>query len=169
MTRNSLSRRLKTMGWGGVYHSIGIEEVVTAITTLVPIGHRGCNWGIRLVAASLCSSAGLCVPQETVRNALVSMQPEHMRRRQVRALFRGQYDITEPMILWHMDCEWEFILPQSQFLAIPIGFSQVCFLFPVSCNSRVEFFQVCFLFPVSCNSNSVFPSMLSVPSFLQFQ
>ena len=142
MTRNSLSRRLKTMGWGGVYHSIGIEEVVTAITTLVPIGRGGCNWGIRTVAASLRSFAGLRVPGETVWNALVNMQPEHMRRRQVRALFRGQYDITEPMILWHMDCEWEFILPHSQFLAIPIGF-----------------FQVCFLFPVSCNSNRVFPSM----------
>ena len=62
MTRNSLLRRLKTMGWGGVYHSIGIEEVVTAITTLVPIGRGGCNWGIRTVAASLRSSARLRVP-----------------------------------------------------------------------------------------------------------
>lgn len=38
-----------------------------------------------------------------MRDALYSLQPEHMQRRQVRALFCGQYDISEPMILWHMD------------------------------------------------------------------
>lgn len=110
MSRNSLSRQLKGMGWGGVYHSIGLDELVTAITSHVPISRGGCNWGMRTVAASLRSSLGLRVPRELVRNALMSMQPEHMQRRQVRALFRGQYDITEPMILWHMDCKCEYIL-----------------------------------------------------------
>jgi len=105
MTRNSLSRHLKAMGWGGVYHSIGTDELVAAITSHVPIVRGGCNWGMCTVAASLRSSVGFRVPREVVRNVLMTMQPEHMQRRQVRALFRGQYDITEPMILWHMDCK----------------------------------------------------------------
>ena len=106
MTRNSLLRQLKGMGWGGVYHSIGLDELVTAITIVVPISRSGSNWGIRTVATCLRSLLGLRVLHEVVRDALMSMQPEHMQRREVRTLFRGQYDITEPMILWHMDCKW---------------------------------------------------------------
>ena len=110
MKRNVLSRRLKGIGWGGVYHSIELDELVHTIADHVPFLRGGSNWGMRTVAACLRSILGLRVPRAKVQDALLSLQPQHMQRRQVRALFRGQYNISEPMILWHMDCELQHLL-----------------------------------------------------------
>lgn len=107
--RDVLSRHLKAVGWSGVYHSIGMDELKEAIVKYVPLSRGGCNWDMRTVAASLRCSLGLRVPRKLVRDDLYSLQPEHMQRRQVRALFRGQYDILEPMILWHIDCELKYM------------------------------------------------------------
>ena len=94
----------------GVYHSIELHELVHTIADHVPLSRGGSNWGMRTMAVCLRSTLGLCVPRAKVRDALLSLQPQHMQRRQVRALFRGQYDISEPMILWHMDCELQHLL-----------------------------------------------------------
>jgi hypothetical protein len=61
------------------------------------------------------------VPRQLVRDVLHAMQPGHMRRREVRLLFRGQYDVTEPMVLWHMDCEF----PYTSLLHFLIGFTNL--------------------------------------------
>lgn len=44
--RDVLSRRLKAIGWSGVYHSIGIDELKEAIVEYVPLSRGGCNWGM---------------------------------------------------------------------------------------------------------------------------
>ena len=89
MRRNVLSRRLKGIGWGGVYHSIELHELVHTIADHVPLSRGGSNWDMPTVAACLRSTLGLRVPRAKVRDALLSLQPQHMQRRQVRALFRG--------------------------------------------------------------------------------
>ena len=87
MKRNVLSRRLKGIGWGGVYHSIELDELVHTIVDHVSISRGGSNSGMRTIATCLRSTLGLCVPRELVRNALFSLQPQHMQRRQMRAFF----------------------------------------------------------------------------------
>jgi len=105
LSRKVLSRRLYCLGWEGVYHTLTLEECRDAISSVVPLDRAGCNWGIRTVQALLRRELKLRVPRQLVRDALHTMQPGHMRRREVRLLFRGQYNVTEPMVLWHMDCK----------------------------------------------------------------
>ena len=87
MTRDVLSRRLKGIGWGGVYHSIELHELVHTIADHIPLSRGGSNWGMRTMAACLRSTLGLRVPRAKVQDALLSLQPQHMQRRQVRAVF----------------------------------------------------------------------------------
>ena len=104
--RNILRRRLQELGWRGVYDtpSVASGDVMAAIRSEVPVMRAGVNWGIRSVQCRLRLS-GLRLGRQAVRDALHNMQPEHMERRQLGRLRRGQYTITKPMILWHMDCE----------------------------------------------------------------
>lgn len=106
MGRNILRRRLQLLGWRGVYDTtnVAIGDVIAAIRSEVPLMRAGVNWGIRRVQCRLRLS-GLRVGREVVRDALNILHPEHMERRQLGRLRRGQYTITKPMILWHMDCE----------------------------------------------------------------
>ena len=106
MGRNSLTRRLQQLGWRGVYDTahLAIGDVIAAIRSEVPVERAGVNWGIRRVQCRLRLS-GMRVGREVVREALHTMHPEHMERRGLGRLRRGQYTITKPMILWHMDCE----------------------------------------------------------------
>lgn len=106
MGRNSLRRRLQQLGWRGVYDTTNapIGDVIAAIRSEVPVMRAGVNWGIRRVQCRLRLS-GLRVGRQVVRDALNIMNPSHMERRQLGRLRRGQYTITKPMILWHMDCE----------------------------------------------------------------
>ena len=82
------------------------EECRDAILSVVPLDRAGCNSGIRHVQALLRRELKLWVPPQLFQDVLYAMQPGHMRRREVRLLFRGQYDVMEPIVLWHMD--WEF-------------------------------------------------------------
>ena len=103
MGRNVLTRKLKEQGWGGVYSKVPMEELKSIILSEIPLGRAGSNWGIRTVQVAL-KLRKLRVPRSSVRDALKELQPEHMDRRRVGRLFRGQYTVTEPMVLWHMDC-----------------------------------------------------------------
>lgn len=104
--RNILRRRLQLLGWRGVYDTSNVVsgDVIEAIRSEVPVMRAGVNWGIRSVQCRLRLS-GLRVGRQAVRDALYTMHPDHMERRQLGRLRRGQYTITKPMILWHMDCE----------------------------------------------------------------
>lgn len=106
MGRNVLRRRLELLGWRGVYDTpnVATRDVIAAIHSEVPVMRAGVNWGIRRVQCRLRLS-GLRVGRQSVRDALHIMHPQHMERRQLGRLRRGQYTITKPMILWHMDCE----------------------------------------------------------------
>jgi hypothetical protein len=105
LTRKALSRRLFNIGWEGVYHNLSLEECRDAILFVVPLDRGGVNWGIRHAQSLLRRQLKLRLPRQLVRDMLYAMQPGHMRRREVRLLFRGQYNVTKPMVLWHMDCE----------------------------------------------------------------
>lgn len=105
LSRKVLARRLYDLGWSGVYHTLMPHECEDAILSVVPLNRAGCNWGIRHVQSLVRRELGLRIPRQQVRDVLHTLQPGHMRRREVQALFRGQYDIVEPMVLWHMDCE----------------------------------------------------------------
>lgn len=113
LTRKALSGRLFNLGWEGVYHNLSPEECRDAILSVVPLDRGGVNWGIRHVQSLLRRELKLRLPRQLVRDVLHAMQPGHMRRREVRLLFRGQYDVIEPMVLWHMDsydklAKWKF-------------------------------------------------------------
>lgn len=104
--KRSLRRRLQLLGWRGVYDTPNVVsgDVMERIHREVPVMRAGVNWGIRSVQCRLRLS-GLRVGRQAVRDAMHTMHPEHMERRQLGRLRRGQYTITKPMILWHMDCE----------------------------------------------------------------
>lgn len=102
--RNVLSRLLTAQGWGGVYHQVPMAELREIIAAEVPLGRAGSNWGIRSVQAML-RLRNLRVPRDRIREALSQLQPQHLERRRVGRLFRGQYTISKPMVLWHMDCK----------------------------------------------------------------
>ena len=104
--RNVLRRRLGLLGWRGVYHTPNVStgDVIAAIQSEVPVVRAGVNLGIRRVQCRLRLS-GLRVGRQAVRDAWQIMHPKHMERRALGRLRRGQYTITKPMILWHMDCE----------------------------------------------------------------
>lgn len=106
MGKNALRRRLQQQGWRGVYDTpnVASADLIAAIHNEIPIARAGVNWGIRSVQCRLRLS-GLRVGRQAVRDALCTMHPEHMERRHLGRLRRGQYTITKPMILWHMDCE----------------------------------------------------------------
>jgi hypothetical protein len=110
LSRKVLARRLYALGWTGVYHTLTPKECRDAILSVVPLDRAGCNWGVRHVQSMLRRELRLRVPRQHVWDVLHAMQPGHMRWREVRALFQGQYDVTEPMVLWHMDCE--FVYPE---------------------------------------------------------
>ena len=106
MGKNILRRRLQLLGWRGVYDTTNaaIGDVIVAIRSEVPVMRAGVNWGIRRVQCKLRLS-GLRVGRQVVRDALNIMHPEHMERCQLGRLRRGQYTITKPMILWHMESD----------------------------------------------------------------
>jgi hypothetical protein len=106
LSRKVLSRRLYNLGWEGVYHNLTPEEYRDAILSMVPFDRGRCNWGIRHAQSLLRRELKLRVPRQLIQDVLHAMQPGHMRRREVRLLFRGQYDVMEPMALWHMDYEF---------------------------------------------------------------
>jgi hypothetical protein len=94
LSRKVLSRRLYNLGWGGVYHTLTVEKCRDAILTVVPLDHAGCNWGLHHVQSLFKRELKVRVPRQLVRDMLHAM-----RRREVRLMFRGQYNVTEPMVL----------------------------------------------------------------------
>jgi hypothetical protein len=106
LSRKVFSCRLYNLGWKGVYHSLTPEECRDAMLLVVSLDRGGCNWEIHHAQSLLRRELKLRVPRELVRDVLHAMQPGHMRRKEVRLLFQGQYDVMEPMALWHMDCEF---------------------------------------------------------------
>lgn len=113
--RNDLTRMLNAEGWEGVYHHVPFNQLKEIILQEVPLLRAGSNWGIRSVQAML-RHRKLRVPRALIREALSQLQPQHMERCQVGRLFRGQYTITKPMLLWHMDCKHG---AQTRFLYFP--------------------------------------------------
>lgn len=106
---NVLRRRfciLHLLGWGGGYDTpnVATNDIITAIHNKVPILQAEMNFDIRRVQCKLWLS-GLKVFRQVVWGATNVMHLEHMEQCQLAQLYRGQYSITKPMIMWHMDYE----------------------------------------------------------------
>ncbi len=104
LNRYALRRKLQSLGWGGVYHDLYPKDLDEMIPQNVPLTRARCNWGIRFAQATLCQE-GYKIPRRMVRDSMHQLQPKHMTRHEVRRLNRGQYIVTTPMVLWHMDCK----------------------------------------------------------------
>jgi len=54
LSRYALKRKLKFLGWGGVYHNLYPEDLDAMIPQSVPFTRVGCYWGIHFTQATLC-------------------------------------------------------------------------------------------------------------------
>ncbi len=52
-SRYALRRKLKSLGWGGVYHNSYLEDLDAMIEQSGPFTKVGCNWGICFAQATL--------------------------------------------------------------------------------------------------------------------
>ncbi len=53
LNRYALRRKLKSLGWGRVYHNLYPENLDAMIPQSVPFTRAGCNWGICFTQATL--------------------------------------------------------------------------------------------------------------------
>lgn len=89
-----------------VYHKLSLREICNKIEELLPIHEHGLQWGTRQVRAAL-ATFNLRIPERKVAEALDVISAYHRaRRRTERRLIRAQYNVTMPMALWHIDCEY---------------------------------------------------------------
>jgi hypothetical protein len=52
LSRYALRRKLKSLGLGGVYHNLYLEDLDAMIPQSVPFTRVGYNWGIRFAQAT---------------------------------------------------------------------------------------------------------------------
>lgn len=104
MTAQTLSSRLREI-YDSYRHSLPREELLQAVDQTVHLSESGRLMGHRLVQAALFRHAGIRAPREQVLEALREHDPAGLAARQERILPRRTYDVTEAMILWHIDCD----------------------------------------------------------------
>jgi hypothetical protein len=68
----------------------------------VPLTRARCNQGVRFAQATFCQE-GYKICRRMVQDSPHCLQLEHMAHREVRRLNQGQFTVTTPMVLWHMD------------------------------------------------------------------
>lgn len=61
--------------------------------------------GYRIVQSALFGRAGVRAPEADARSALHAHDPQATEARRERIIPRRTYDVTESMVLWHMDSE----------------------------------------------------------------
>lgn len=61
--------------------------------------------GHRVVQAALFSRAGVRAPQRQILEVARRHDPAAMQARQERLLPRREYNVEQPMVVWHIDCE----------------------------------------------------------------
>ena len=69
------------------------------------ISTHGRAAGFRVRQAGLFSRVGIRAPGQQVLAVSREHDPEGNAARQERLLRRREYNVTEPMVLWHIDCE----------------------------------------------------------------
>lgn len=89
-----------------VYDHTNVEKLSTIIKYMLPVHQNGVNWGIRQVKATF-SRCHLCIPTCQMVVALKIILGFHYDpKKWTRHLWWMQYNLTQPMVLWHIDCEF---------------------------------------------------------------
>ena len=105
----TLSNRLKEAG-SGFRHHLSDSELLEALQETCHIDTHGRATGHRVRQAGLSSRAGIRAPREQILRVSREHDPEGNAARQERLIHRRQYTITEPMVLWHIDSEFQCML-----------------------------------------------------------
>ena len=102
VTAKTLSNRLHEQG-DSFRHHLPPEELVRVATEVAHINENGRATGHRGVQAALFDNAGIRAPRADVLEALRMHDPAALQARRERILPRRTYNVTQSMILWHVD------------------------------------------------------------------
>lgn len=86
-------------------HHLHQDQLLNAIDDYCHLQSTGRRDGYRIVQSALFGRARVKATQADVRSALRTHDPQANEARRERIIPRRTYDITEGMVLWHMDSE----------------------------------------------------------------
>lgn len=110
--QRTVSDRLKEVG-ESYRHHLTADEIVAAAEHVMRISTQGRATGCGVIQRQIFRQLGYRPSREAVLNALRQHDPEGMAARQERILPRRTYDVTESMVLWHIDSEALLVLSLS--------------------------------------------------------
>ena len=86
-------------------HHLPVDQLLSEIHTAVHLDQGGRAYGYRPVQAALADRRGVRATNSDILDALRQHDPAAVAGRQERIIQRRTYDITDGMVLWHMDSE----------------------------------------------------------------
>ena len=99
---DTLRSRLREAGI--VYrHHLPTDQLLSEIYQAVHLDENGRAYGYRPVQAALAHRRGVRATNCDILSALRQHDPAAVAGRQERIIHRRTYDVTEGMVLWHMD------------------------------------------------------------------
>ena len=102
VTAKTLSNRLRERETSFRHH-LPPEELVRIAAEVAHINENGRATGHRGVQAALFDSAGIGASRADVLEALRMHDPAALQARRERILPRRTYNVTQSMMLWHVD------------------------------------------------------------------
>jgi hypothetical protein len=104
-----LSRRLAEAGTAYRIH-LPDQDLLEAMEEVSHISTHGRAAGHRVLQAALSAWAGLRVTRAAILEASRAQDPAGLQARQERIIHWQEYTVTEPMQIWHIDCEYNFTI-----------------------------------------------------------